>query len=72
MFPAKIPATTPSTLPTFSLGHGKKITLEAERGLDIVQRLAMKGIKSVYTQAPASPKQTCPQIDLAPSTVRSI
>lgn len=73
MFPAKITAATPSTLPTFSLGHEKEITFEGERGLDIVQQLAVKGISGVYThghsQALSGPKQTCPQIGLTPNTV---
>lgn len=49
MFPAKITAATPSTLPTFSLGHEKEITLEGKRGLDIVQQLVVKGIRGVHT-----------------------
>lgn len=72
MFPAKITAATPSTLPTFSLGHEKEITLEGKGGLDIVQQLVVKGIRGVYThghaQAPGGPKQTCPQIDLISNT----
>lgn len=64
MFPAKMTAATLSTLPTFSLGHEKEITLEGEKGLDIVQQLVVKGTRGIYTHRHALKLQVEVQTNL--------